>query len=141
MSASKVQSYFVLADRGLKTAIILFHAGQMEDAALNVQQTVERIARALLTHAGLAFGTSHNLGQMALSLPKDHAFVDRIISFDDLSTAVTAFRYPTEGGRLKKAPAAETLKIKLELAETLVGDAKKFVYGENSKFWPAELVV
>jgi hypothetical protein len=32
-----------------------------EDATLYVQQVVERVARALLTHAGVAFGTSHSV--------------------------------------------------------------------------------
>jgi hypothetical protein len=34
MSAPKVDGYFQLADRGLKTANILFREDQMEDAAL-----------------------------------------------------------------------------------------------------------
>jgi hypothetical protein len=43
----------------LKTANILFREDQMEDAALNIQQLVERVARGLLTHEGIPFGTSH----------------------------------------------------------------------------------
>jgi HEPN domain-containing protein len=86
-----VASFFVLADRARKTANILFREGQMEDAALNVQQLVERVARGLMTHEGIPFGTSHNLGQMANALPADHPFRDRIKGFDDLSAAVTAF--------------------------------------------------
>lgn len=73
----------------------------MEDAALNVQQLVERIARGLLTYAGIPFGTSHNLGQMAASFPSDHPFRDRIRAFDDRSIAVTAYRYPTDGDGYK----------------------------------------
>jgi hypothetical protein len=45
MSAPKVDGYFQLADRGLKTANILFREDQMEDAALNIQQVIERVAR------------------------------------------------------------------------------------------------
>jgi hypothetical protein len=39
MSAPKVDSFFVLADRARKTANILFRENQMEDAALNVQRS------------------------------------------------------------------------------------------------------
>jgi hypothetical protein len=64
----------------------------MEDATVQVHQIVERVARALLTHQGIPFGTSHNLGQMAQALPADHSFRERIRGFDDLSTAMTAYR-------------------------------------------------
>jgi HEPN domain-containing protein len=138
MSAPKVDGYFQLADRGLKTANILFREDQMEDAALNIQQVIERVARGLLTHAGIPFGTSHNLGQMATSLPSGHKFAERIKAFDDLSTAVTAYRYPTDAGRLKKAPPAEVLLKKLEAADTLLRDAKVYVYGADAKHWPTD---
>jgi HEPN domain-containing protein len=136
MSAPKVDSFFVLADRARKTANILFREDQMEDAALNVQQLVERVARGLLTHEGIPFGTSHNLGQIANALPVDHPFRDRIKGFDDLSTAVTAFRYPTDTGRLKKAPPIEDLRKKLEAAEQLLLDAKVHIFGADEKLWP-----
>jgi hypothetical protein len=62
-----------------------------DSETLYVQQVVERVARALLTHAGVAFGTSHNLGQMAEALPLEHPFRERIRAFDAFSSAVTAF--------------------------------------------------
>ena len=129
---NRVTAYFTLAERGLRSASTLLHADQFEDTTLFVQQVVERTARALLTHAGIPFGTSHNLSQMAEALPQDHAFRDRIRSFDDLSTAVTAYRYPTASGHLKGPPDIAYLNEKLEEAEQLVRDAKLFVYGPKA---------
>src|SRR5262249_21338187 len=40
-------------------------------AAYFCQQSAEKIARAILTHEGVLFGTGHNLGQMAAALPSD----------------------------------------------------------------------
>jgi len=78
MSALHVDSYFTLADRAARTATTLFREDLMEDATLNVQQLVERVARALLTHAGIPIGTTHNLGQLAAALPEAHPFRERI---------------------------------------------------------------
>lgn len=83
----------------------------------------------MLTHAGVPFGTSHNLGQMADALPGDHLLRDRIRAFDDLSVAVTAFRYPTSSGRLQAAPDATRLGERLADADRLLRDAKAYVYG------------
>jgi HEPN domain-containing protein len=83
MSAQRrIDAFFTLADRGLRTANVLFRENLFEDATLYVQQVVERVARALLTHAGVAFGTSHNLAQMAEALPLEHPFRERIRAFD-----------------------------------------------------------
>ena len=90
MSADRrIAAFFDLADRGLKSAELLFRNGQFEDAAYFAQQVVERVARALLTKAGVPFGTSHNLGQMASALPEGHPFKARINGFDALSSAAT----------------------------------------------------
>jgi hypothetical protein len=72
------------------------------------------------------------------ALPSGHEFAECIKAFDDLSTAVTACRYPTEGGRLKKAPPVEVLLKKLEAADTLLRYAKVYVYGADTKFWPTD---
>jgi hypothetical protein len=92
-----------------------------------VQQIVERVARALLTHAGIPFGTSHNLAQMAQALPEGHPFKERIRSFDEFSTAVTGYRYPTSSGHLKAPPDVGHLGQRLADAEQLVQDAKSFI--------------
>ena len=130
MSAERrIAAFFNLADRGLKSADTLFRNGQFEDAAYFAQQIVERVARALLTKAGIPFGTSHNLGQMASVLPDGHPFKSRINGFDGLSSAATKYRYPTSSGWLPEAPDIDGLRKTLDDLTIHVGEAKAYVYG------------
>lgn len=109
----RTAAFFRLADRGVASAHALLKAEQFEDTALYIQQIVERVARALLTHAGIPFGTSHNLAQMADALPGNHIFRERIRQFDAFSTAVTAYRYPSPSGHLKGPPQVGYLERSL----------------------------
>jgi HEPN domain-containing protein len=132
MSADRrIRAFFDLADRGLKSAEILFRDGQFEDAAYFAQQSVERVARALLTKAGVPFGTSHNLGQMASALPEAHPFKSRINEFDSLSSAATKYRYPTASGWLPEGPDFESLRRTLNEVAALVREAKAYVYSRS----------
>ena len=129
MSADRrIEAFLTLADRGLRSAHILFRSEQYEDAALFVQQVVERVARALLIHAGVLFGTSHNLGQMADALPEGHPFRIAVRGFDELSTAVTAYRYPTSAGRLPPPPESAQLARTLENADERLRTAKRYLH-------------
>jgi HEPN domain-containing protein len=133
MSAERrIAAFFDLADRGLKSAETLFRDGQFEDAAYFAQQIVERLARALLTKAGIPFGTSHNLGQMASALPAGHPFKSRINEFDSLSSAATKYRYPTSSGWLPQAPDIEGLRKTLDDLTVLTRETKAYVYGRAS---------
>ena len=132
MSADRrIRAFFDLADRGLKSAEVLFRDSQFEDAAYFSQQIVERVARALLTNAGVPSGTSHNLGQMASALPEGHPFKSRINGFDALSSAATKYRYPTASGWLPEGPDVESLRQTLDEAAALVREAREYVYGRE----------
>jgi HEPN domain-containing protein len=129
MSEKRVASFLQLAEEGLKTANLLLQEEQFRDAAYFTQQVAERIARALLDHAGVPFGTSHNIGQMASSLPAGHPFKQQLLDLDDLSPAATKYRYPTPGGRLADPPPAEDIQFALDRLATLLKEAKLYVSG------------
>ena len=93
-------------------------------AAYFAQQAAEKVARAVLAREGIPFGTSHNLGQMAASLPPGHAFRARISALDRLSPAATTYRYPAPAGRLAPAPSKASLQADLEEIEALLRDAR-----------------
>lgn len=93
-------------------------------AAYFAQQGVEKIARAVLAHEGIPFGTSHNIGQMAAALPADHAWRPKLTAFDRLSPAATSFRYPTPGGRLAAPPPAAELDDDLQRIGRLLEEAR-----------------
>jgi HEPN domain-containing protein len=93
-------------------------------AAYLAQQAIEKVARAVLAHEGIPFGTSHNIGQMAAALPPDHPWRPKLAAFDHLSPAATSYRYPSPGGRLAPAPPAAALKSDLDDIERLLGEAR-----------------
>jgi HEPN domain-containing protein len=127
MSEKRVASFLQLAEEGLRTANLLLQEEQFRDAAYFAQQVAERIARALLDHAGVPFGTSHNIGQMAASLPAGHPFKNALLDLDDLSPAATKYRYPTPGGRLADPPPAEAIQFALDRLAVLLTDAKAYI--------------
>jgi len=67
-------------------------------AAYFLQQTVEKLLRAVLELEGIPAGPSHNILGLAEMLPDGHEFKEVLVSFDDLSTASTRYRYPNERG-------------------------------------------
>ena len=129
MSEKRVASYLQLAEEGLKTANLLLQEGQFRDAAYFAQQVAERIARAFLDHAGVPFGTSHNIGQMAASLPPGHPFKNALLDLDELSPAATRYRYPTASGRLADPPPAEDIQFALDKLAALLNSARAYAAG------------
>jgi len=96
--------------------------GFPRQAAYQLQQSAEKIARAILAREGIPFGTGHNLGQMAATLPADHPWRSKLMRLDHLSPAATRHRYPSPGGRLPPPPPiaelwADEVQLKSLLAE------------------------
>ena len=82
MSADKrIAAFLTLAAEELQAAKLLADAAPRQ-AAYYVQQAVEKAARALLTAAGIPFGTGHNLGLMASALPDGHRLKQRVAGLD-----------------------------------------------------------
>ncbi|WP_158280172.1 HEPN domain-containing protein [Azospirillum sp. TSH100] len=92
-------------------------------AAYQLQQSVEKVARAILAYENIAFGTSHNLGQMAAALTVDHPWRDALMEFDRLSPAATRNRYPAPGGRIPLPPSVDELRKDLMEIRILIGRA------------------
>ncbi|MBF0374188.1 MAG: HEPN domain-containing protein [Alphaproteobacteria bacterium] len=93
-------------------------------AAYQLHQAAEKIARAVLARSGIPFGTSHNLGQMAAALPLDHPWRPRLMAFDHLSPAATVYRYPSPTGRLKPPPEEAALRTDVQRLRTLLAEAE-----------------
>jgi hypothetical protein len=98
MTDPRIAGFIALAEDELAAARLLA-AGQRRQAAFSLQQAAEKLARAILA-AGIPFGTSHNLGQMAAALPAEHPWRAKIFVLDRHSPAAARFRYPTPGGLL-----------------------------------------
>jgi HEPN domain-containing protein len=125
MSApDRVAAFLVIADEE-RTAARSLATSPPRQAAYLCQQAAEKAARALLEHAGVPFGTSHNLGQMAEALPADHTLYERVMALDVLSPAATRFRYPAPTGRLSAPPDADALGRLLDEVDALVAEAQR----------------
>ncbi len=96
-------------------------------AAYLTQQSAEKIARAVLTDAGVKFGTGHNLRQMAVALPADHPWIDKIRSLNKHSPAATRYRYPSAAGKLFDPPDGARLQQDVEELAGLLQEAARFL--------------
>jgi HEPN domain-containing protein len=66
-AAERISAFLQLAQEEL-TAARSLRITSRRQAAYFCQQSAEKIARAILAHAGALFSTGHNLGQMAAAL-------------------------------------------------------------------------
>ena len=92
-----------------------------------VQQSAEKLTRAILTNAGVKFGTGHSLAQMAEALPEDHPWIEKIFPWDRYSSAATRYRYPTMAGRLFDPPSIEELKRDIAELSDLLHEGRQFL--------------
>ena len=127
MSADRrIAAFLTLADEELQAAKTLAD-GAPRQAAYYVQQAAEKATRAVLTAVAIPFGTGHNFGLMASTLPAGHPLKDRIAGLDKHSVAATLYRYPTAVGRLPPAPAPAAVKLDVADVEDFIGEVRKYV--------------
>jgi HEPN domain-containing protein len=127
MSANRrIEAFLTLAGEELNAARILAGSAPRQ-AAYYVQQAAEKAARALLTAAGVPFGTGHNLGLMAAALPDDHPLKQRVTGLDRHSSAATLYRYPSPAGRLPPLPDSAMLNSDIADAEAFIAEVRAFL--------------
>ena len=124
----RIAAYLVIADEERTAARSLLHSHPRQAAYL-CQQAAEKAARALLEHAKVPFGTSHNLGQMADALPPDHPLRSQVMALDVLSPAATRYRYPSPTGRLGAPPDPAELTRLLERVDDLIDTVRSHCAG------------
>lgn len=117
-------------EAGAAEALIL---GFPRQAAYQVRQAAEKLARAILAAEGIPFGTSHNLGQMAAALPGDHPWRARLMRLDRHSPAATRWRHPSPAGRLPPPPANDALHRDIAELRTLLADAEAWCHTKEAQ--------
>lgn len=126
MSVSdRITAFLRLAQEELDAARSLRVSGPRQ-AAYFCQQSAEKIARAILAHASVLFGTGHNLGQMAASLPQDHPWHAKLKALDKHSPAATRYRYPGPTGRLAPPPTTDELDEDCRELASLLEEARRY---------------
>jgi len=127
MSADRrIAAFLALADEELTAAKMLAN-GAPRQSAYYIQQAAEKGARALLTAAGVPFGTGHNLGLMASALPAEHPLKQRVAGLDRHSGAATLYRYPSPVGRVPPRPEAATVTVDIADLETFLSEVRAFL--------------
>lgn len=122
----RVESFLTLAEEEAGAAEQLIDSFPRQ-AAYQLQQAAEKVARAVLAREGIPFGTSHNLGQMAAALASDHVWRERLMRFDRLSPAATRYRYPAPGGRLIPPPPEDDLRADLSDIRALIAEVRTWI--------------
>lgn len=124
MSARRrIDAFLKLAEEEIQAAKMLAN-GAPRQAAYYVQQAAEKATRALLTAAGVPFGTGHNLGLMAVALPADHPLRQRVAELDRHSGSATLYRYPSPVGRLPAPPAPEVVGVDIADIEAFIAEVQ-----------------
>ncbi len=126
---ARVAAFLTLAAEELGAAEALTGAFPRQ-AAYQLQQAAEKLARSILAAEAIPFGTGHNLGQMAAALPLDHPWRPRLMTLDKHSPAATRWRYPAPAGRLPPPPAEEALARDAARLRTLLAEARAWLEDE-----------
>lgn len=118
-----VAGYFQVLDEDLAAARLMM-PGLPRVAAYHLQQAAEKLAKAILSAEGIHAGAGHHIGQLAALLPDGHEWRADLMDLDRLSQFATAFRYPSETGRVRAAPAREVLERYAASLQALADDAR-----------------
>lgn len=95
----RISAFVALALRDADAARLLAEK-LPEEAMFHLQQSVEKLVRALIeAEAGIA-GPTHNIRALAEILPASHPLQEKLKPLHDLGAAATRYRYPTSGGNV-----------------------------------------
>jgi HEPN domain-containing protein len=78
-------------------------------AAYHCQQAAEKLVKAMLVKAGLAFPKTHDIAALVGLLPTQHPLKDKLSSLEKLTPFGVAYRYPAEDEW--EIPSAETIEM------------------------------
>ncbi|MGL5115700.1 MAG: HEPN domain-containing protein [Beijerinckiaceae bacterium] len=88
-----------IALRDLKNARLLFKESP-DDSAFFLQQSSEKLLRALLEFEGIAAGKTHDIDDLAALLPDGHRWKQPFKEISRVSSSATRYRYHTNAGNV-----------------------------------------
>lgn len=113
------RSFFVIAKDDLIAAKLLAE-GVPRIAAFHVQQTAEKLLKAMLSALRIEFGRHHNIDLLAGKLPEDHPLRPNFREFSPFTPYGAQHRYPSPTYIAPPAPSREDLMEALRDLERLV---------------------
>jgi len=129
MTRKRIEAFLQIADEEYAAATKLREALPRQ-AEYFLQQTVEKLIRAVLESAERPAGTAHNLSFLAGLLPADHNLRNRFMEFERLSSASTRYRYPSGTG-LVPTISAEDVARDWEAVGRLRIEVRSFLKSED----------
>ena len=93
-------------------------------AAYHLQQTAEKIVKAILIDRAVQPTAEHRIDLLVDRLPAGDAWVPRLRPLDRLTPFATSYRYPTPSGRLKDAPVIEVIEREIAELSVLLDDVR-----------------
>ncbi len=118
-----VEGYFQILREDLTAACRLIDCVPRA-SAFHLQQAAEKLVKAILSAEGIHATTDHNIGQLITHLPAGHEWKADLVDLEYLSQFATAYRYPSERGRIAPPPDKAILDKFIALIESLADDAR-----------------
>ncbi len=126
----KIDAFLTIADEEFAAAKQLAPLLPRQSAYF-MQQSIEKLVRAVLEADEIVAGMTHNLRYLADLLGQDHPLKSAFISFDDLTPASTRYRYPSPSGAL--APVkAESVMARFSEVESLTEQVRRYIDPKRS---------
>ncbi|MDB5643832.1 MAG: hypothetical protein JWN07_3149 [Hyphomicrobiales bacterium] len=96
-----------------------------------LQQSVEKLARAVLEVENVPAGATHNLRFLADLLGERHVLKAAFIEFDDLTPASTRYRYPSPSGAVSPVKT-EQVVARLSDVDRLASIVRNYIDRKRS---------
>lgn len=116
---AEAERWLAIADQDVAAARLCLIGALPAVAAYHCQQAVEKIAKALLVAAGIAFPKTHDLAALnALASPHFAALAPALAALEPITVWGLAYRYPPEEEG-DAAPAPADVQVRLGEIEAL----------------------
>ena len=103
----RINGFLQLAGEEAKAAKNLLADDLSRQAVYFVQQSAEKLLRAVLEREGIPAGPTHSIAKLVELLSVTHSLRSKFLEFDDLSVASTRYRYPSQTGFLASPDLTE----------------------------------
>ena len=126
----RIQSFLTLAAEEEAAARKLL-PDLPRQAAFFVQQSVEKLLRAVIEAEDRKAGITHNIRELASHLPDHNALKAAFVAHEDVSSAATRYRYPQGGGGLAEPDPPSDLEDELRSIAQLRQSVLSFLFERN----------
>jgi uncharacterized protein len=120
-------AYLQAAEEDLDAARRLFAPPANRLGSYHLQQTAEKLAKAVLTGRGIHPTKEHRLSELSALLPNGDPWKNRLDALAHLDRFATTFRYPGTSGRLQPGEESEQAARDTSALAQLLLDARSEV--------------